>query len=150
LKSSSDVPADVLEPFQDRFEERDRLLALRAELLEQRSEQLRSVLIAYVHPPTLRASAGSGDAPERAPFAAAQVDPGTWSVLSSEHYGRIVEPDHLQRSLDILRTMPPIDEFDGWLKDLEAESAAMPDHARQRLFDEWFAGAYEEIQTRGV
>ncbi len=30
-----------------------------------------------------------------------------------------------------------------WLKDQEDESAAMPDHSRQHLFDEWLATAYE-------
>jgi hypothetical protein len=68
---------------------------------------------------------------------AESVDPGAWSLLAEEHYGRIVEPDHLQRSLDVLETMGSID-----LDEIEADSTAMSDDARQRLFDEWFATAY--------
>jgi hypothetical protein len=69
---------------------------------------------------------------------AERVDPGAWSMLASEHYGRMVEPNHLQRSLDLLETMLSLD-----LDEIAEESAAMPDHVRQRLFDEWFATAYE-------
>ena len=35
---------------------------------------------------------------------AESVDPGAWAMLASDHYGRMVEPNHLQRSLDILET----------------------------------------------
>jgi hypothetical protein len=73
---------------------------------------------------------------------AERADPGAWSMLASEHYGRMVEPNHLQRSLDLLETMFSLD-----LDEIAEESAAMPDHARQRLFDEWFATAY---QSSGV
>jgi hypothetical protein len=31
-----------------------------------------------------------------------------------------------------------------WLAERNGESAALPDQARQRLFDDWFAGAYDE------
>jgi hypothetical protein len=68
---------------------------------------------------------------------AERLDPAAWSMLASEHYGRIVEPNHLQRSLDLLETMSLVD-----LDDIAEESAALSDHARQRLFDEWFATAY--------
>ena len=36
---------------------------------------------------------------------AESVDPGAWAMLASDHYGRMVEPNYLQRSLDILETM---------------------------------------------
>ena len=67
---------------------------------------------------------------------AERVDPGAWSLLAEEHFGRIVEPDHLQ-SLDLLQTMHLID-LDASARD----SAAMSVEARRRLFDEWFATAY--------
>ena len=72
---------------------------------------------------------------------------GAWATLAEEHYGRIVEPNHLQRSLDLLKTLPRLDEpkaISAWLAERDAESAALPDQARQRLFDDWFAGAYDE------
>jgi hypothetical protein len=68
-----------------------------------------------------------------------------WAALAEEHYGRMVEPDPLRRSLDILRTLPRLDDLqalDTFLRQQEADSAAMDDHTRQRLFDEWFAEAY--------
>jgi len=36
------------------------------------------------------------------------------------------------------------DAVNVWLRQQEDESAAMPDHSRQRLFDEWFATTYEQ------
>jgi hypothetical protein len=74
------------------------------------------------------------------------VEGAAWSSLASEHYGRIVEPNHLERCLDLLRGLPRLDDpeaIDAWIEAREAESAAMPDHERQRIFDEWFATAYE-------
>jgi hypothetical protein len=73
---------------------------------------------------------------------AESVDPGTWALFASEHYGRMVEPDHLTRSLDVLRTMPPLDRIDEELEALERESEGLSLEARQRLFDEWFETAY--------
>jgi hypothetical protein len=70
-----------------------------------------------------------------------------WITLADEHYGRIAEPNHLERSLDLLKTLPRLDEpkaISAWLAERDAESAALPDQARQRLFDDWFAGAYDE------
>jgi hypothetical protein len=57
--------------------------------------------------------------------------------------------NHLQRCLDILHALPPLDEPDASRSRL-AEGAAMPDDARRRLFDEWFAGAHEEPRRRAV
>ncbi|MFO7572501.1 MAG: hypothetical protein R6W48_07885 [Gaiellaceae bacterium] len=73
---------------------------------------------------------------------AESVDPGSWALLASEHYGRMVEPDHLTRSLDVLRTMPSLDRVGDWLEELERESDELSCEARQRLFDEWFETAY--------
>jgi hypothetical protein len=71
-----------------------------------------------------------------------------WVDLAEEHYGRIVEPNHLQRCLDILNSLPQVDDsetLNTWFAARDAESNAMPDHARQRLFDEWFTSAYDEL-----
>jgi hypothetical protein len=64
-----------------------------------------------------------------------------WGLLAEEHFTRIVEPDHLRRSLDILHRAG---EADLWLEELQAEQDELDDTARQRLFDEWFETAYEE------
>jgi hypothetical protein len=72
---------------------------------------------------------------------------GAWATFAEEHYGRIVEPDHLQRSLDMLQTLPSLNDpeaISAWVAERDAESTALPDQARQRVFDEWFASAYEE------
>lgn len=69
-----------------------------------------------------------------------------WLDLEEEHFGRIVEPDHLRRSLDLLSSLPALDDPDAvssWLERRRAESKASPDHVRQRLFDRWFAKSYE-------
>ena len=76
---------------------------------------------------------------------AESVDPGAWAMLASDHYGRIVEPNHLQRSLDILETMGTLESFDDQQKDLRDESAAMSHETRRLLFDEWFSTASEGI-----
>jgi hypothetical protein len=76
---------------------------------------------------------------------------GAWDGLAEEHYGRIVEPNHLQRSLDILQTLPRLDDHeavDRWLAERDGSGDPMPDHARRKLFDEWFLLAYEE-PTKG-
>ncbi len=70
-----------------------------------------------------------------------RVEGDAWFYLSEEHFGRIVEPNHLQRSLDILHRAA-----DHWLDDREDESDDFDDDYRQRLFDEWFATAYEVEQ----
>lgn len=70
-----------------------------------------------------------------------------WLDLAEEHYGRIVEPNHLQRCLDIIQGSPRLDDaeaFTNLLAERKAESEAISDHTRQQLFDEWFAGTYDE------
>jgi hypothetical protein len=77
---------------------------------------------------------------------------GTWSTFAEMHFSRIVEPWHLQRSLDLVQTLPRLDDpglIANWLEDREQESAAIPDEARQRLFDSWFEGAYAEEPVGG-
>ena len=61
------------------------------------------------------------------------------------HYGRIVEPNHLQRSLDILHTLPRLDDpttVDAWLNG--DNDPPIDTQTRERLFQEWFQSAYEE------
>jgi hypothetical protein len=70
-----------------------------------------------------------------------QESPGAWACLAEEHFGRIVEPNHLQRSLDILHRVA--EAPNDWLEELAEESAGYGDAFRQRLFDEWFETAYE-------
>jgi hypothetical protein len=77
---------------------------------------------------------------------------GTWSTFAEMHFSRIVEPWHLQRSLDLVQTLPRLDDpglIANWLEDREQESAAIPDEARQRLFDSWFEGAYADEPVGG-
>ena len=69
-----------------------------------------------------------------------RVGGDAWVSLSEEHFGRIVEPNHLQRSLDILHRAAETPH--SWL-DHEHESDEFDDASRQRLFDEWFETAYE-------
>jgi hypothetical protein len=74
-----------------------------------------------------------------------------WLDLAEEHYGRIVEPNHLQRCLDMLQSLPLLDDSEAistWFAKRNAESEAMSDHARQRLFDEWFVGTYDETDRK--
>jgi hypothetical protein len=75
---------------------------------------------------------------------------GAWLGIAEEHHGRIVEPNHLERCLDLLETLPHVHDqeaVDNWLAWRDAESAALPNVARQRLFEEWFEGAYDEEPT---
>ena len=66
-----------------------------------------------------------------------------WDTFAEEHYGRIVEPNHLERSLDLLRRLPHLDDPGSLSAFLEHDDAPeLDDQARQRLFDEWFAIAY--------
>lgn len=76
-----------------------------------------------------------------------------WLALAEEHFGQMVEPNHLQRCLDIISGLPRLDDPEAvhrWVEERAAESAAIPDHARQRLFDEWFADAYVESDRAAV
>jgi hypothetical protein len=75
-----------------------------------------------------------------------------WLTFAEEHYGRIVEPNHLQRSLDVLETLPRLGDpgsIANWLEYRQRESTAFLDEARQRLFDSWFEGAYVEEPMGG-
>src|SRR5262245_4115136 len=69
-----------------------------------------------------------------------------WGALAEEHYGRIVEPNHLQRCLDILQRLPRLDELDAWLADREDDDGSdLPEPARRALLREFLDGGYEEV-----
>ncbi len=76
-----------------------------------------------------------------------RAEAGAWGALAAEVYGKIVEPNHLERSLDVLQAVVDVG-IDAWLAELERESAEMPDHERQRVFDYWFASAYSVQRQR--
>jgi hypothetical protein len=75
---------------------------------------------------------------------AESVEPGTWALFAPEHDGRVVELSHVQWSLGVLETLSSPD-----LDEIVADSAGMPDHARQRLFADWFQIVYE-VDGRGA
>jgi hypothetical protein len=64
-----------------------------------------------------------------------------WDLLTEEHFSRIVEPNHLQRSLDTLHRAAETHHRS--LEGREDEDDELDDAARQRLFDDWFETTYE-------
>lgn len=74
-----------------------------------------------------------------------QEQGSAWIGLADEHFGRIAEPNHLQRCLDLFDMFSAASGLDAVQEMLErrtAESAAMPYAVRRRLFDEWFELGY--------
>ena len=68
-----------------------------------------------------------------------------WVGLAEEHFGRVVEPNQLQRSLDGMDLF--MESIREWIsgerqKARMAESAAFSHEARVRLLDEWFSKTY--------
>ena len=63
-------------------------------------------------------------------------DGGAWDSLEEEYFGRLVEPDHLQRSLDALERLSQQGSGQP-----EAQGH-LSDDAKRQLFDEWFETAY--------
>jgi len=71
-------------------------------------------------------------------------DGSAWNELAEEHFGRIVEPDHLERSLDALRRLPRLDDPDAVSAYLEDDDAPeLDEKAKRTLFEEWFVSTYE-------
>ena len=58
-------------------------------------------------------------------FAALVDSTNSWGELADEHFGRLVEPNHLQRSLDLLEGLPRLD-------DEAAVAAWLEEHNEQR------------------
>jgi hypothetical protein len=71
-----------------------------------------------------------------------------WGELADEHFGRLVEPDHLQRCLDLLQGLPRLDDRDAvaaWLEQHDGNDGSdLPEPARRRLLTEFLDSAYEE------
>ena len=68
-----------------------------------------------------------------------------WVNLAELHFGRIVEPNHLQWCLDQLElVLGSAENFRQELAARAAENAAMPEQARVGLVEEWFRTTYEE------
>jgi hypothetical protein len=68
-----------------------------------------------------------------------------WVCLEEEIYSRTVEPDHLQRSRDILETLPRLDDADAlpaWLEQRASESNGLPHDSRRLTLDDYFKHAY--------
>jgi hypothetical protein len=77
-----------------------------------------------------------------------------WLSLAEGHYGRIVEPNHLQRCLDSVELL--IEESKLTLEELEQmdamrrrESADLPISARVTLLDEWLAATCRPVFETG-
>jgi hypothetical protein len=45
-----------------------------------------------------------------------------WGLLADEHFGRIIEPNHLRRCLDLLEALPRLDDdeaLSAWIERIE-------------------------------
>jgi hypothetical protein len=80
-------------------------------------------------------------------FARQLDDVEGWGALASEHFGRIVEPNHLQRCLDILDRLPRLDELDSWVFD-DDDGSDLSEAARRQLLREFLDRGYEEVESR--
>jgi hypothetical protein len=70
-----------------------------------------------------------------------------WGALADEHFGRIVEPNHLQRCLDLLDDLPRLDDegaLDAWLERIEDDGSDLAEPARRLLLKEFLDRGYEE------
>ncbi len=73
-----------------------------------------------------------------------------WNELAEEHFGRIVEPNHLERSLDVLRRLPRLDDPDAVAAYLEDDDVPeLDEKAKRTLFEEWFALTYSVTSQEG-
>jgi hypothetical protein len=69
-----------------------------------------------------------------------------WGTLAEEHFGRIVEPNHLQRCLDLLEGLPQLDDekaVSEWLES-EDDTSDLSESARRLLLTEFLDRGYEE------
>jgi hypothetical protein len=70
-----------------------------------------------------------------------------WGSLAEEHFGRIVEPNHLRRCLDMLDDLPRHDDqhaLDIWLKRVDDDGSDLSEPARRLLLKEFIDRGYEE------
>jgi hypothetical protein len=69
-----------------------------------------------------------------------------WGALAHEHFGRIVEPNHLRRCLDLLEGLPRLDDEDAlaaWLERIEDDGSDLGGPARRLLLTEFLDRGYE-------
>jgi hypothetical protein len=74
-----------------------------------------------------------------------------WVTLTECLFSRLIEPDPLQRSLDVLRAVPSLKDEEGlgdYLHARELENGALPDHSRQAILDSYFQHSYVEEERR--
>ena len=72
---------------------------------------------------------------------------GGWGELAEEHFGRIVEPNHLRRCLDLLEGLPRLDDDEAlstWLERIEDDGSDLNEPARRLLLKEFLDRGYEE------
>jgi hypothetical protein len=70
-----------------------------------------------------------------------------WGELADDHFGRIVEPDHLRRCLDLLEGLPRLDDeeaLSAWLERIEDDGSDLGEPARRLLLKEFLDRGYEE------
>jgi hypothetical protein len=71
-----------------------------------------------------------------------------WGALAEEHFGRIVEPNHLRRCLDLLEGLPQLDDEDAlsaWLERIEDDDGSdLSEPARGLLLTEFLDRGYEQ------
>jgi hypothetical protein len=69
-----------------------------------------------------------------------------WGTLAEEHFGRIVEPNHLRRCLDLLEGLPQLDDeeaLSAWLDRVEDDGSDPSEPARRLLLSEFLDRGYE-------
>jgi hypothetical protein len=71
-----------------------------------------------------------------------------WGALAEEHFGRMVEPNHLRRCLDLLEGLPQLDDEDAlsaWLERIEDDDGSdLSEPARGLLLTEFLDRGYEQ------
>jgi hypothetical protein len=71
---------------------------------------------------------------------------GGWSALADEHFGRVVEPNHLRRCLDLLERLPRLDDeeaLSAWVERIEDDGSDLTEPARRLLLKEFLDRGYE-------
>jgi hypothetical protein len=74
-----------------------------------------------------------------------------WGELADEHFARIVEPNHLQRCMDMFTGLRRLDNDEGWAEWIEAiddnDGSDLSHEARRKLLREYLDKGYEVRQT---
>jgi hypothetical protein len=67
-----------------------------------------------------------------------------WGDLATEHYGRLVEPNHLRRCLDLLDRLPRLDDETSSFWSESDDGSDLPEQARRQLLREFLDSGYRE------